>query len=198
MDLILENNKYVGDAFWLNYNNCDVKYTPPENSEYPFGTYDPRLDSTNQNYDPNFVYDPESDPNFDFTHSYWRYQRTNGNEWSLNDNTYSKTVNGITYSVECWETEREDSNSNWDPFFLECVGNADIVIIPNSYNNTSDINIYLPIAGDFPNKIIEIYDYRYMNSNPDSNFGVVSVTPINGGYNIALSFDMSYHNRMSL
>lgn len=44
-----------------------------------------------------------------------------------------------------------------------CTYDADIVIVPNRYNNSSTRYVYLPRAQDFAGKVVEVYDNAYAN-----------------------------------
>lgn len=62
-----------------------------------------------------------------------------------------------------------DSNSDsYINYLTKCTGYADFIIIPPSTNNTSNIRITLPDPDDFPNKVVEIRDYRYKNDQYNS------------------------------
>ena len=66
-----------------------------------------------------------------------------------------------------------------DGEFVKCTYDADIVIVPNRYNNTNQRNVVLPRASDFGGKIIEVIDNAYTNGQ---SIGNIVVSAADGGY----------------
>ena len=79
-----------------------------------------------------------------------------------------------------WTDERKASiygdplsnieNPPYTLVFVPCTGPADIVVIPNTANDTGDITVILPLASDYDGKIVEIVDTRY--TQPSSSYYV--------------------------
>ena len=194
--------------WYENCNECSIEYCPPQNSRYPFGTYDESIDYT--------TYDPFSDPNFDINNSLWSSGWTqvdydqDGQVASLGEPFYrselSKTINysgvSVTYNITLYLEQKTwtDNGQNYErmPFFLECTGNADIIIVPPSTNNTSDIRIMLPVPDHFPNKIVEVQDYRYKNDqyvdgNTETHLGILTVSSLQEHMALAFHDNQNRH-----
>lgn len=80
-----------------------------------------------------------------------------------------------------WTDERKASlygsplsnieNYPYTKVFVPCTGPADIIVIPNTANDTGNITITLPLASDYDGKIVEIVDARYTQPSTNNHVG---------------------------
>ena len=61
---------------------------------------------------------------------------------------------------------------------IACTYDADVVLVPNRYNNSTDRNIAFPRAADFAGKIIEVIDCAYTDGDVMGN---INITAVDGG-----------------
>ena len=97
--------------------------------------------------------------------------------WSDSDFDYIpfKYTQGEYYKYDeidvYWKDKSYYDSNNNIKYLTECTGYADFIILPKTANDASQTqndvyDIILPDPSDFPNKVIEINDYRYVQ-DPD-------------------------------
>ena len=107
-----------------------------------------------------------------------------------------------------WNDERKASwygspmafieNSPYTPVFVPCIGPADIVVIPNTANDTGDITIILPLASDYDGKIVEIVDTRYTQPSSSYYVGNLFVKQADGANKMKGTFTGNNTNSLTM
>ena len=109
--------------------------------------------------------DCETQEEYDAEISFWR-EYEEGKYYQWNDERKASWYGEPLANIE---------DSPYTLVFVPCTGPADIIVIPNTANDTSDVTVILPLASDYDGKIVEIVDTRYTQPSSSNYVGSLFV-----------------------